>query len=74
MVPLSKDYITKNVIIVVIDGPRYSETWGDSSFSNIPNMKKISESGVLYTNFYNNEATYTLPAASRITSLRPSSP
>jgi len=64
---LDTEYITKNVIIIVIDGPRYSETWGDSSFSNIPQMKKISESGVLYTNFYNNGATYTIPGYTSIT-------
>lgn len=52
-------YITQNVIIVVIDGARYSETWGDSSFSNIPKMKLLSETGVLFTNFFNNGPTYT---------------
>lgn len=61
------EYITKNVIIVVIDGARYSETWGDTSFTNIPNMKLISETGFLYTNFYNNGATYTLPGHTAMT-------
>jgi predicted AlkP superfamily pyrophosphatase or phosphodiesterase len=64
---LDTEYITKNVIIIVIDGPRYSETWGDSSFSNIPQMKNISESGVLFTNFYNNGATNTIPGYASIT-------
>ena len=31
---------TKNIIIVLIDGPRYSETWGDSSKANIPYLPK----------------------------------
>src|ERR1035437_3296765 len=64
---LDTEYITKNIIIIVIDGPRYSETWGDTSFSNIPRMKKISESGVLFTNFNNKGATYTIPGYTSIT-------
>lgn len=56
-----KKYITENVIIIVIDGPRYSETWGDPGMSHIPRMKKISESGVFFASFYNNGDTYTIP-------------
>lgn len=58
---------SKNVIIIIIDGARYSETWGDSTFSNIPNMKTISESGVLFTNFYNNGPTYTTSGHTSLT-------
>lgn len=61
------EYITRNVIVIVIDGPRYSETWGDSSFANIPKMKLISEFGVLYTDFYNNGPTYTLAGHTALT-------
>jgi hypothetical protein len=58
---------TRNVIVVVIDGPRYSETWGDSVMNNIPNMRKIAEVGVLYTGMYNNGPTYTLAGHTAIT-------
>ncbi len=53
-------YQTKNVIIVVIDGPRYSETWGDPSHQFIPRLaNQMSAKGAIYTNFYNNGPTYT---------------
>ena len=53
-------YKTKNVIIVVMDGPRYSETWGDSTHQYIPKMANfMAKKGIVYTNFYNNGPTYT---------------
>jgi len=53
-------YKTKNVIILVIDGPRYTETWGDSTHKNIPHLAKdMVKEGVVFTNFYNNGPTYT---------------
>ncbi len=55
----NSNYIPKKVIILVIDGPRYSETWGDFSQQYIPNQKELSKKGVLYTSFYNNGGTYT---------------
>jgi hypothetical protein len=60
-------YITQNVFVVVIDGPRYSETWGDTTGRNIPYMKKISEVGVIYNSFYNNGPTYTLAGHTALT-------
>ena len=59
LVPPKKRLRTKNVIIVVIDGPRYSETWGNIP-GNIPNMAtKLKPKGVFFSNFYNNGFTYT---------------
>lgn len=53
-------YSTKNIILVVIDGPRYSETWGDPSHQYIPHMAKdLAKEGVVFTNFYNDGYTYT---------------
>jgi predicted AlkP superfamily pyrophosphatase or phosphodiesterase len=52
-------YKTKNVIIVVIDGPRYSETWGLPSRVLIPNRAELLKEGVLCTKFYNNGHTFT---------------
>ncbi|MFQ5427443.1 MAG: alkaline phosphatase family protein [Thermodesulfobacteriota bacterium] len=55
-------YQTKNVFVVVIDGLRYSEAFGDSTYNNIPNMGNILKpQGTLYTNFYNLGQTVTLP-------------
>src|SRR6185437_6327280 len=53
-------YKTKNVIIIVVDGPRYSETWGDSAHKYIPHMANdMAKEGTVFTNFYNNGPTYT---------------
>ena len=57
--PPKKPLRTKNVIIVVIDGPRYSETW-DSTPGHIPHMStRLKPRGVFFSNFYNNGYTYT---------------
>ncbi|MFZ4059412.1 MAG: hypothetical protein ACOYKE_14815, partial [Ferruginibacter sp.] len=54
-------YKTENVIIIVIDGARYSETWGDTLHQYIPFFSnEISKKGIVNTNFYNNGPTYTL--------------
>lgn len=59
---------TKNIIIVVMDGARYSETWGDPIHTNIPNIAgKLSREGVIYSQFYNNGPTYTLSGHTSIT-------
>lgn len=50
---------TQNVIIVVIDGPRYSETWGDYTHKNIPQQYQLYPQGVLLNNFMNNGTTLT---------------
>ncbi len=56
----SKKYKTERVIILVIDGPRYTETWGDSTHKYIPHMANhMASSGVICTNFYNDGFTYT---------------
>lgn len=54
-------YLTKNIIVVVMDGARYSETWGYSTHHNIPYLaNQLSKYGVINTQFYNNGPTYTL--------------
>lgn len=51
---------TENVFIVVIDGPRYSETFGDSNYTLIPVMGNILKPlGAFYSSFYNNGTTKT---------------
>ena len=61
-------YKTQNVVIVVIDGPRYSETWGDSIHQYIPHLSNdLSHTGVISTEFYTNGQTYTNPGHVAIT-------
>lgn len=56
----SQNYKTQNVIIIVADGMRYSEGWGDSTHQYIPHMSEIfSKQGVINTRFYNQGGTYT---------------
>jgi predicted AlkP superfamily pyrophosphatase or phosphodiesterase len=56
------NYKTEKVIIVVSDGPRYSETWGNANHQYIPLLsKKLATDGCINTSFYNNGPTYTLP-------------
>ncbi len=49
-----KKYKTENVIVLIMDGPSYSETWGDSTHQYIPKMaNNMAPQGVIYTEFRN---------------------
>jgi hypothetical protein len=62
-------YSTKNVHVIVIDGARYSETFGDPTHQFIPNIwNKLRPQGTLYTRFYNDSVTYTVPGHCSIVS------
>lgn len=53
-------YKTKYHIILVLDGPRWSETWGDTTYQLIPNQANIlKKEGTFFTNFRNNGVTLT---------------
>lgn len=53
-------YKAENVVVIVVDGPRYSEGWGDSLKQNIPHMATdLAPEGVVFTHFRNNGPTYT---------------
>ena len=54
-------YQTENVIIIVMDGARYSETWGDTSHQYVPYLSQLAETGIINTQFYNNGSTFTVP-------------
>ncbi len=58
--------LATNNFIIIMDGARYSETFGDSSFTNIPKLKLLSQQGSLCTNFYNNGNTLTQNGISAI--------
>jgi len=64
----SQEFKSEYTIIVVIDGPRYTETFGDSTCKYIPNMgKSLVKEGVLYTNFRNNGPTFTISGHTAMT-------
>lgn len=44
-------YKTRNVIVAVMDGVRYSETFGDANRSLIPKLAALEKEGTLFTNF-----------------------
>jgi bisphosphoglycerate-independent phosphoglycerate mutase (AlkP superfamily) len=53
-------YQTKNVVVVVIDGPRYSESWGQAGRPNVPYMDSVlAPVGCTHSNFYNLGETWT---------------
>lgn len=62
----AKKYKTNNVFIVLIDGPRFSETWGDTANNHIPNRRTLLNKGVFCNNFYNNVYTFTSPGHTAI--------
>ncbi len=58
--PPSRKRITENIIVVIIDGARYSETWGDTTKLIMPYLHDLSKFGIINTKFYNKGPTYTL--------------
>jgi hypothetical protein len=49
-------------MIVIIDGARYSETFGDPNHTYIPRMWNLRTQGTYLTQFYNDSITYTYRA------------
>jgi len=47
------------MVIVIIDGARYSETFGDPGHTYIPAMTALAQEGALVNTFYNDSLTYT---------------
>jgi hypothetical protein len=59
---------TQNLIIVVVDGPRWSETWGDPQRQYIPyRANTLAKEGAWCANMRNEGATATNPGHSAIT-------
>jgi hypothetical protein len=60
---------TKYVFVIIVDGPRYSETWGDASHFYVPRMSEyMASQGVVNTQFFNDGQTYTVPGHTAIAS------
>lgn len=51
---------TKYVIVVVVDGARYADTWEALGNPLIPYRKEMAKSGFLCSSFYNNGTTLTI--------------
>jgi hypothetical protein len=52
--------LTRRVVILVVDGPRWSETWGEPTRQYIPHRAtELAPQGVLFTHFRNQGPTYT---------------
>lgn len=63
----NSSYQTKYVVILVIDGPRYSETYGDTSCRLSPVLcDSLRYQGAFYEDFKNNGVTYTVPGHTAI--------
>lgn len=56
---LNSQTADRHVILVIIDGARYSETLGDTSGKYIPRMKALGRQGTVIDSFYNDGITYT---------------
>ncbi|MEO5643372.1 MAG: alkaline phosphatase family protein [Bacteroidia bacterium] len=57
---IKKAYKTKHVVLIVVDGARYSETWGDTTRLRIPFQNSILlPQGCMLTNFRNSGFTWT---------------
>ncbi len=52
----------QNVIVVIIDGARYTETFGDAQRRFIPYMDSLSQYGTIIDKYYNRHKTYTSQA------------
>ena len=55
----SPSHASENMMIVIIDGARYSETFGDPTHQYIPRMAALADSGTMIDTFYNDSLTYT---------------
>ncbi len=49
----------RHVVVLVVDGPRWSETWGHQELRYIPERAKLKSQGAWYANFQNTGWTYT---------------
>lgn len=57
-----------NIVLVVIDGPRMTESFGDSTYRNVPNLYRLfSQQGAILPNFRNNGVTATCPGHTALT-------
>lgn len=51
--------VSENLMIIIIDGARYSETLGDPDMTYVPQMAHLAEQGTVIDYFYNDSMTWT---------------
>jgi hypothetical protein len=56
----ARAYQTEHVVLVIVDGLRYSEGLGDSSHTHVPEMYKLSRKGSIVEPFSNDWVTDTM--------------
>jgi hypothetical protein len=64
----AQGYQTKHVMLVIIDGLRYSEGLGDPEHAHVPKMYALSQRGAIVEPFINDGYTYTARAIPAILS------
>lgn len=57
---VQENFVTENVVVIVVDGMRYSESWGDPTHAYIPCMDSLKVKGVFFPNFFNDGLTRTV--------------
>jgi hypothetical protein len=55
----NNQFAENKFMIIIIDGARYTETFGDPNHTYIPKMWNMRTQGTYFTNFYNDSMTYT---------------
>ncbi|MHC4547840.1 MAG: alkaline phosphatase family protein [Planctomycetota bacterium] len=55
----AEGYRTQNVFVAVMDGVRWSETFGDPDRALIPHLDRLAAQGTLHTSFLNEGVTIT---------------
>jgi hypothetical protein len=61
-------YQSEYFVILVIDGPRYTETYGDTACTYIPNLCHVLRpEGTFFSDFLNQGQTYTIPGHTALT-------
>jgi hypothetical protein len=64
---LPPQFATKAVVLIIIDGTRWSETFGDSTHELIPHLANdLAPLGAINTTFYNDGLTVTIPGHASI--------
>lgn len=59
LISIAAAYETEHVVVVLIDGVRYTESLGDTTGTYCPRLTALTEQGVVHDSAFNDVATYT---------------
>jgi hypothetical protein len=62
----TRNYKANKVVVIVIDGARYSETYGDTTQINMPEIWGLTKEATLCSHIYNDGTTFTMNGMSAI--------